>query len=178
MIEGDAPLDDGLSTWDDRGVPPWTTPSASRPMAPAASGSTTPPLHHPVCLHLNYRSTMNTDPRPVSLKELLVAGLYCEGTFDSWLCWPHTAADTVAYARCPDFVPGFSADCKWADLDRIGAPTVVILRSDDTGMFVRLLQCSRTRSAPQTGRGGGTRPPGVPGLTTLPASSPRMSVSA
>lgn len=37
-------------------------------------------------------------------------GVYCEGTFDSWLCWPPTAANATAYAKCPDFVPGFSTD--------------------------------------------------------------------
>ncbi|XP_050350755.1 calcitonin gene-related peptide type 1 receptor isoform X2 [Nymphalis io] len=37
-------------------------------------------------------------------------GIYCEGTFDTWLCWPHTPADTITYAPCPDFVPGFSTD--------------------------------------------------------------------
>ncbi|KAL0838459.1 hypothetical protein ABMA28_016591 [Loxostege sticticalis] len=35
------------------------------------------------------------------------AEIYCEGTFDSWVCWPHTAANSTAYAPCPDFVPGF-----------------------------------------------------------------------
>ncbi|XP_059050164.1 calcitonin gene-related peptide type 1 receptor isoform X2 [Achroia grisella] len=38
------------------------------------------------------------------------AGAYCEGTFDTWLCWPHTAANTTAYAHCPDFVIGFSPE--------------------------------------------------------------------
>nr|QZD25053.1 GPCR20 [Spodoptera exigua] len=38
------------------------------------------------------------------------APLYCEGTFDSWLCWPPTPANTTAYRACPDFVPGFSPD--------------------------------------------------------------------
>lgn len=33
--------------------------------------------------------------------------VYCEGTFDSWVCWPHTAANATAYAPCPAFVPGF-----------------------------------------------------------------------
>ncbi|XP_052753253.1 calcitonin gene-related peptide type 1 receptor-like isoform X1 [Galleria mellonella] len=37
-------------------------------------------------------------------------GLYCEGTFDTWLCWPHTPANTTAYAHCPDFVIGFSPE--------------------------------------------------------------------
>ncbi|XP_045498306.1 calcitonin gene-related peptide type 1 receptor-like [Colias croceus] len=37
-------------------------------------------------------------------------GLYCEGTFDTWLCWPHTPANTTAYAHCPVFVPGFSTE--------------------------------------------------------------------
>ncbi|XP_077299605.1 diuretic hormone 31 Receptor isoform X2 [Arctopsyche grandis] len=34
-------------------------------------------------------------------------GLYCPGIFDSWLCWPHTAAGTSAFATCPSFVTGF-----------------------------------------------------------------------
>ncbi|KAG6456486.1 calcitonin gene-related peptide type 1 receptor isoform X2 [Manduca sexta] len=38
------------------------------------------------------------------------AGPYCEGTFDTWLCWPHTSVNNTAYARCPGFVPGFSTD--------------------------------------------------------------------
>ncbi|XP_013145465.1 PREDICTED: uncharacterized protein LOC106108751 [Papilio polytes] len=38
------------------------------------------------------------------------AGLYCEGTFDTWLCWPHTAANTTAYEHCPEFVHGFSPE--------------------------------------------------------------------
>ncbi|XP_045448272.1 calcitonin gene-related peptide type 1 receptor [Melitaea cinxia] len=37
-------------------------------------------------------------------------GLYCEGTYDTWLCWPHTPADTTTFAPCPGFVPGFSTD--------------------------------------------------------------------
>ncbi|CAG9137400.1 unnamed protein product [Plutella xylostella] len=37
-------------------------------------------------------------------------GLYCEGVWDRWLCWPHTRANTTALQRCPTFVPGFSAD--------------------------------------------------------------------
>ncbi|XP_026314057.1 calcitonin gene-related peptide type 1 receptor-like [Hyposmocoma kahamanoa] len=38
------------------------------------------------------------------------AGLYCEGTYDMWLCWPHTPAGTVAYLNCPDFIPGFKKE--------------------------------------------------------------------
>lgn len=37
-------------------------------------------------------------------------GLYCEGTFDRWLCWPHTPANSTAYGSCPEFVPGFRPD--------------------------------------------------------------------
>lgn len=40
----------------------------------------------------------------------LLAGVFCEGTFDSWLCWPHTAANSTAYRACPAFVPGFSPE--------------------------------------------------------------------
>lgn len=38
------------------------------------------------------------------------AGPHCAGTYDTWLCWPHTPANTTAYLRCPHFVPGFSTD--------------------------------------------------------------------
>ncbi|CAG9787015.1 unnamed protein product [Diatraea saccharalis] len=38
--------------------------------------------------------------------------VYCEGTFDSWVCWPHTRANSTAYAPCPDFVPGFRPECE------------------------------------------------------------------
>ncbi|XP_045498266.1 calcitonin gene-related peptide type 1 receptor-like [Colias croceus] len=37
-------------------------------------------------------------------------GVYCAGTFDTWLCWPHTRANATAVQRCPAFVPGFSPD--------------------------------------------------------------------
>lgn len=37
-------------------------------------------------------------------------GLYCEGTYDTWLCWPHTPAGEVAYLNCPDFIPGFKKE--------------------------------------------------------------------
>ncbi|KAJ8722362.1 hypothetical protein PYW08_004764 [Mythimna loreyi] len=40
----------------------------------------------------------------------LPTGVYCEGTFDSWLCWPHTPANSTAYRACPVFVPGFSPE--------------------------------------------------------------------
>lgn len=53
----------------------------------------------------------------MSLKNLItferfqyIPGLYCEGTFDTWLCWPHTAANTTAYEHCPEFVHGFSPE--------------------------------------------------------------------
>nr|UTE79860.1 diuretic hormone receptor [Lymantria dispar] len=36
--------------------------------------------------------------------------LYCPGTYDSWLCWPHARPNTTVYRPCPDFVPGFSTD--------------------------------------------------------------------
>lgn len=42
------------------------------------------------------------------------AGLYCEGTYDTWLCWPHTPAGTVAYLNCPDFIPGFKKERKYS----------------------------------------------------------------
>ncbi|XP_034832019.1 calcitonin gene-related peptide type 1 receptor-like [Maniola hyperantus] len=35
-------------------------------------------------------------------------GVYCAGTFDTWQCWPHTPANSTAFAPCPDFVPGFT----------------------------------------------------------------------
>ncbi|XP_039753665.1 calcitonin gene-related peptide type 1 receptor [Pararge aegeria] len=37
-------------------------------------------------------------------------GVYCAGTFDTWRCWPHTPANSTAYAACPDFVPGFAPE--------------------------------------------------------------------
>ncbi|CAG5045497.1 unnamed protein product [Parnassius apollo] len=37
-------------------------------------------------------------------------GLYCEGTFDKWLCWPHTPANSTVYEHCPEFVHGFSPE--------------------------------------------------------------------
>ncbi|KAJ2938040.1 hypothetical protein O0L34_g14494 [Tuta absoluta] len=37
-------------------------------------------------------------------------GLYCPGVFDTWRCWPHTPANTIAYAQCPDFIYGFRSD--------------------------------------------------------------------
>ncbi|XP_053609881.1 calcitonin gene-related peptide type 1 receptor isoform X1 [Plodia interpunctella] len=37
-------------------------------------------------------------------------GPHCPGVFDSWLCWPHTPANTTVFAYCPDFVPGFSPE--------------------------------------------------------------------
>ncbi|XP_049873355.1 calcitonin gene-related peptide type 1 receptor [Pectinophora gossypiella] len=40
-------------------------------------------------------------------------GVYCEGTFDQWRCWPPTPANSTAYAACPDFVPGFRPEL-WA----------------------------------------------------------------
>ncbi|CAH2227086.1 jg18150, partial [Pararge aegeria aegeria] len=39
-----------------------------------------------------------------------VSGVYCAGTFDTWRCWPHTPANSTAYAACPDFVPGFAPE--------------------------------------------------------------------
>ncbi|XP_022120919.2 calcitonin gene-related peptide type 1 receptor [Pieris rapae] len=41
------------------------------------------------------------------------SGLYCRGTYDTWLCWPHTPANGTAFAHCPEFVPGFSPEL-WA----------------------------------------------------------------
>ncbi|KOB73658.1 Neuropeptide receptor B1, partial [Operophtera brumata] len=35
---------------------------------------------------------------------------YCAGTYDTWLCWPATRANTTAFVRCPAFVPGFSTE--------------------------------------------------------------------
>lgn len=35
-------------------------------------------------------------------------GVHCPGTYDTWLCWPPTPANTTVYKRCPGFVPGFS----------------------------------------------------------------------
>ncbi|OWR48204.1 calcitonin gene-related peptide type 1 receptor [Danaus plexippus] len=46
---------------------------------------------------------LNNDTAPPS-------GVYCKGTFDSWLCWPHTSANSTAFAACPEFVPGFSPE--------------------------------------------------------------------
>ncbi|XP_052741366.1 calcitonin receptor [Bicyclus anynana] len=37
-------------------------------------------------------------------------GAHCAGTYDTWQCWPHTPANSTAYARCPDFVPGFAPE--------------------------------------------------------------------
>ncbi|KAL4703917.1 hypothetical protein ACJJTC_002092 [Scirpophaga incertulas] len=34
-------------------------------------------------------------------------GPHCAGTFDGWVCWPHTLANSTAFASCPAFVPGF-----------------------------------------------------------------------
>ncbi|EEB16592.1 class B secretin-like G-protein coupled receptor GPRcal1, putative [Pediculus humanus corporis] len=37
----------------------------------------------------------------------VIGGLYCEGTFDGWSCWPDTPAGTTANVSCPGFVTGF-----------------------------------------------------------------------
>ncbi|KAH8371138.1 hypothetical protein KR093_006314, partial [Drosophila rubida] len=36
-----------------------------------------------------------------------IAGPYCAGTFDGWLCWPDTEAGQSALRPCPDFILGF-----------------------------------------------------------------------
>ncbi|BES96555.1 receptor [Nesidiocoris tenuis] len=40
----------------------------------------------------------NSDPVP---------GLFCEGVFDGWSCWPSTPAGSTAFAHCPHFITGF-----------------------------------------------------------------------
>ncbi|TMW41816.1 hypothetical protein DOY81_013104 [Sarcophaga bullata] len=45
--------------------------------------------------------------------ENTIAGKYCPGTFDGWLCWPDTAAGTSAYERCPEFITGFDPLSKY-----------------------------------------------------------------
>lgn len=34
-------------------------------------------------------------------------GLYCNRTWDGWLCWDDTPAGTVATQNCPDYFPDF-----------------------------------------------------------------------
>ncbi|PVD30011.1 hypothetical protein C0Q70_09272 [Pomacea canaliculata] len=37
--------------------------------------------------------------------------LYCNATFDNWLCWDFTPAGQSAFQRCPyDFIEGFNRD--------------------------------------------------------------------
>ncbi|KAK7494959.1 hypothetical protein BaRGS_00013838, partial [Batillaria attramentaria] len=37
--------------------------------------------------------------------------VYCNATFDDWLCWDYTPAGTTAFQRCPyEFMAGFNKD--------------------------------------------------------------------
>lgn len=42
-----------------------------------------------------------------------LAGTFCPGTWDGWLCWPDTKAGSSAYVRCPEFKTGFDPDRKF-----------------------------------------------------------------
>lgn len=38
---------------------------------------------------------------------VLIAGTFCPGTWDGWLCWDDTLAGQSARAPCPEFKTGF-----------------------------------------------------------------------
>lgn len=46
----------------------------------------------------------------------LLAGPYCNRTWDGWLCWSDVAAGTVSVQRCPDYFQDFNPSGKsaWA----------------------------------------------------------------
>lgn len=54
-----------------------------------------------------------------------LAGVYCAGTFDGWLCWPDTAAGTSAYELCPDFITGFEPTSKLLCASLLNSRTVL-----------------------------------------------------
>lgn len=66
------------------------------------------------------RTSAMNDPERIAREEEACAiannastpppGIYCPGTFDSWLCWPHARANSTVYRPCPVFVPGFSPE--------------------------------------------------------------------
>uniref|UniRef100_A0A4W5L7Z7 G-protein coupled receptors family 2 profile 1 domain-containing protein n=1 Tax=Hucho hucho TaxID=62062 RepID=A0A4W5L7Z7_9TELE len=37
------------------------------------------------------------------------AGLYCNRTWDGWLCWDDTPAGTVTWQNCPNYFPDFDS---------------------------------------------------------------------
>lgn len=39
-------------------------------------------------------------------------GLYCNRTWDGWLCWDDTPAGVTAYQNCPDYFPDFDVTGK------------------------------------------------------------------
>lgn len=88
------------------GTASWTTRSASRATPPPASWRTMAPRRKQASTRHRALPCSNVHHSPL----LPIAGVFCEGTFDSWLCWPHTPANSTAYRACPAFVPGFSPE--------------------------------------------------------------------
>lgn len=48
--------------------------------------------------------------RKTSKNSSLIDEVTCPRTFDGYLCWPETTADTIVESDCPDFVEGFDPD--------------------------------------------------------------------
>lgn len=50
---------------------------------------------------------MNNGPVNIPLLFFPGVGRYCSRTWDGWLCWDDTPADTYASRNCPDYFGDF-----------------------------------------------------------------------
>ncbi|KAJ6666776.1 hypothetical protein lerEdw1_020500 [Lerista edwardsae] len=75
------------------------------------------------------------------------AGLFCNRTWDGWLCWDDTPAGKLADQNCPDYFPDFDPTGRANDISCTFEFTEIATKyCDETGTWFRHPESNRTWS--------------------------------
>ncbi|XP_012881479.1 PREDICTED: calcitonin receptor isoform X1 [Dipodomys ordii] len=82
------------------------------PILPASSNLTYQPMdHEPFLYMLGRKKLLDAQYKCYERMEQLPPyqgeGLYCNRTWDGWMCWDDTPAGAMSYQFCPDYFPDF-----------------------------------------------------------------------
>ncbi|XP_058531772.1 glucagon-like peptide 2 receptor isoform X2 [Ochotona princeps] len=88
--------------------------------------------------------------REKCLIDLLKApsGVFCNGTFDQFVCWPHSAPGNVS-VPCPSYLPWWSEESSRRAYRRCSAQGTWLKRENGTGIWQDDSECSEDHKAKQ-----------------------------